>query len=184
VSTEAAFAAGIDALIAEIAGGAWFAACGTPLGAGERDDAARYAAALGFDAAPVTQAADWRQAAAVAQSAEWSRLWWEREAAEEAAVKARAAASLDAVCQLEGLSRVALAAATLAGAAAMALARAGVADEALARVAAGAAAQACHQAALARAAGASDAHVFVVKFRLFASGRFPLGVVGGQFFVL
>jgi hypothetical protein len=63
------------------------------------------------------------------------------------------------------------------------MARGGVADQALMRVAAGAAAQACHQAALARAAGAGDDHAFAQKFRLYAGGRWPLGVVGGRLFV-
>jgi hypothetical protein len=37
--------------------------------------------------------------------------------------------------------------------------------------------------ALVTAAGASDDHAFAAKFRLFAGGRWPLGVVGGRLFV-
>ena len=58
-----------------------------------------------------------------------------------------------------------------------------LADPALARVAAGAAAQACHQAALALAVAAPPEHVFAVKYRLFAAGRWPLGIVGDRCFV-
>ena len=181
---SAGFAAAIDELIAEIAAAAWFAACGEPLTEGERADAAAYAAGLGFPDLPIMPVADWRAAAAVTQRGDWSRQWWEREAAEEARLKGLASAALGEVRMLEGLSRVALAAASLAGAAALGLARGGVADEALQRVAAGAAAQACHQAGMARAAAQSPEHVFAVKFRLFAAGRWPLGIVGGRLFVL
>lgn len=178
------FESAIDDFVAEIGGAAWFAACGEPMTDGERNEAASYAAGLGFPDVPVTSAPDWRAAATVTQRSDWSRAWWEREAAEEARLKAVASAALGEERLLEGLSRVALASSALAGAAALGLARGGVADEALQRVAAGAAAQACHQAGLARAAEQSPDHVFAVKFRLFAAGRWPLGVVGERFFVL
>jgi hypothetical protein len=42
---------------------------------------------------------------------------------------------------------------------------------------------ACHQAGLVRVAGAGDDHAFQVKFRLFAGGRWPLGLVGGRFYL-
>jgi hypothetical protein len=67
------------------------------------------------------------------------------------------------------------------GAASIAAARDGVADPALSRVAAGAATQAAYQAALARAAGSPDSHPFAIKFRLFAAGRWPLGLVSDTF---
>jgi hypothetical protein len=173
-----------DGLLADIAAGAWFAACGAPLSEGERAEAARYAAGLGFVDAVVTPAGDWRAAAAVTQRPDWSRPWWEREGAEAARLLAMAASSLGAAALRDGLSRVAQASSSLAGAAALALARSGSADETLHRVAAGAAAQACHHAALARVAARGADHVFAVKFRLFAGGRWPLGVFGKQFFLL
>ncbi len=55
-------------------------------------------------------------------------------------------------------------------------------DEALSRVAAGAAAQACHLAALALAAG-KPAHGFVIKHRIFAAGRWPLGRVRERWYL-
>src|SRR5262249_44873967 len=69
------------------------------------------------------------------------------------------------------------------GEAAVAAVRDGVADPALHRVAAGAATQACYHAALALAAGRGDTHAFGAKFRLFAGGRWTLGIVGERFFV-
>jgi hypothetical protein len=71
----------------------------------------------------------------------------------------------------------------LLGAAAVAAARAGMADPSVTRVAAGAASQACDQAALALAAGADGHHPFAAKYRLFLAGRWPLGVVGSRGFV-
>lgn len=173
----------LDDLVAEIAAAAWFAACGEALTGDERDEALLLAAALGFDGIAIMPVATWREAAQVTQRADWSRAWWEREAAAEAALKDKATARFGAAALLEGVSRVALASSALGGAAAQGLARGGVADEALARVAAGAASQACHQAALARAAAAGESHAFAVKFRLYAGGRWPLGVVGGRLFV-
>ena len=69
------------------------------------------------------------------------------------------------------------------GAAAIAAERDGVADAALVRAASGAASMALHGAALARLAGQGAEHLFVRKYALFESGRWPLGVVGGLFYL-
>jgi hypothetical protein len=69
-------------------------------------------------------------------------------------------------------------------AATAALARAGIADEMLSRVATGAASQACHQRALAGAAGRGADHAFILKHLLDRGGRWLLGVVDGRRFVL
>ena len=68
-------------------------------------------------------------------------------------------------------------------AAASAAARAGVADAALIRAASGAASMALHEAALVPLAGQGSDHVFVRKYALFAAGRWPLGTVGGMFYL-
>lgn len=173
----------LDTLLAEIEGPAWFAACGAELTAAERDELCLYEAELGFVGVPLAAVVHWHDAASVARRSDWSRVWWEAESALEAQLKAASLAQYTEDALLAGLSRVTLAAAFLTGAAALALARAQVADEALMRVAAGAGAQACHQAGLARAADAGGDHAFERKFRLFAAGRWPLGIVGGRFFV-
>ncbi len=173
----------ISDCVAEIARGAWFAACGEELSESETADARLMAGAFGFAGVVLAPVAQWREAARVTQRPDWSRAWWDAESAAEAALKSGLVARFGAAAMLEHLSRVMLAAGALSGAAAMALARANVADEALARVASGAAAQACHQGALAHAAGADGAHGFAAKFRLFAGGRWPLGVVGDRLFV-
>jgi hypothetical protein len=72
----------------------------------------------------------------------------------------------------------------LQGVASTALARAGLADAGLGKSAAGSATIAVHQAALALAAGQTGAHPFAAKFRLFQTGRWPLGVYGYTFYFL
>ncbi len=49
-------------------------------------------------------------------------------------------------------------------------------DEALAKMASGAALTSIHLRALALLAGRGGRHVFVQKYALFAAGRFPLGM--------
>jgi len=163
---------------------AWFAACGTPLRDDERATAASYLAALGLPPAPIAGAATWREAVALTQREDWSRDWWQAEEIEQAALGRAAAAAKGETALLESLSRaMEETAAPIQEAADAALARAGIADAMLARVAAGAASQACHQHALAEAAGRGSGHAFAIKYRLYRGGRWLLGVVGECCFV-
>jgi hypothetical protein len=160
----------------------WFAACGAPLVAGERDDAAAYAAALGFHGVVVAPVADWRAAEAIARGAGFA-AWWAVEERDRAALLASTNTRYGFAAVMAALTRVtAAASAAVMGAASAAMARDGIADPALARAAAGAAAQAAYQAALALA-GESGDHAFAIKFRLFATGRWPLGIADGRFYV-
>ena len=169
---------------AAIARGSWFAACGEPLTASERTDAAAYLAELGMPDLAIVGVAGWHEAAAVTQHPDWSRAWWDAETRAQGELQRLAQARFGAERLLAALTQVTEGATALSGAAALALARAGIADPMLTRVASGAAAQACHQAALAIAAAAGPDHLFAIKFRLFAAGRWPLGIVGDRFFVL
>ena len=166
-----------------LAHASWFAACGEPLSDSEIADARAYVAALGQGALEIFAVPTWRDAAATAQRPDWSRDWWDEEARAQKELQHRAATRFGEAPLLSALTAVTEAADALHGAAALALGRAGIADPALTRVAAGAAAQACHQAALALAAAAGPDHLFSIKYRLFAAGRWPLGIVGGCFFV-
>jgi len=167
------------------AGAGWFAACGAQLRDGEREAAASYLAALDLPAAPIDGVADWRAAAAIAQREDWSRDWWQAEETARTTLYRDAAVALGERTLLARLSAaMAATAEAIHDAAAAALARAGIADETLARVAAGAASQACHQQALAEAAGRGADHAFAVKYRLYRGGRWLLGVVGERCFVL
>ena len=128
--------------------------------------------------------ADWPQAARTAQSPDWSHEWWNREEEERQRLLTLAASPAERSAVLSLLSEATAAASAIVhGAAAIAAARAGVADQSLIRVAAGAATQAAYQAALAELAlaEASREHAFIIKFRLYQAGRWPLGIVGDRF---
>jgi hypothetical protein len=160
----------------------WFAVVGQDLSADERREAQDYLAAIGFPDSDVAAVGDWRAAESATRDAQWSRAWWHAEERARSDLLARAGQQHGEHTLLTALSRVTLDASDVVlGAASIAISRSGIADPALARVAAGAATQASYQAALALAAEAGDAHPFAIKFRLFAAGRWPLGLVGRTF---
>lgn len=160
----------------------WFAAVGQDLSAEERREAQDYLVAIGFPEATVEPVPDWRAAEAATRDAEWSRAWWDAEERGRARLLAEAGERHGQHVLLTTLSRVTLEASDVVlGAASIAASRSGIADPALARVAAGAATQAAYQAGLALAADAGDTHPFAIKFRLFAAGRLPLGLAGQTF---
>ena len=185
--TPAAASGGVFALgrFAEAIGSAsWFAACGEPLTPAEREEAEVWMRGLGLAVDAVEPAASWSETARLAKSPDWSRVWWDAEERERKRLYDAAVNEAGEAALLGGITRVTDAATKiLHGAASVAAARAGVADPALTRVAAGAASQACYQAALALAAGSGEAHAFAAKHRLFLAGRWPLGVVGERCFV-
>jgi hypothetical protein len=160
----------------------WFAAVGQELSTDERREAQDYLAAMGFLDASIETAPDWRAAEASTRDTQWSRTWWNAEERERIRLLDQAGKVHGQHVLLTALSRVTLAASDVVlGAASIAASRSGIADPALARVAAGAATQAAYQAGLAIAAEAGDMHPFAIKFRLFAAGRWPLGLVGQTF---
>lgn len=152
---------------------AWFSALGEPLGAAEAADIDAYLAALGLvPELPPLAVTSWAQAAAIARTP--AERWWGAEEAERV--------RLERTVRLDPADREWLALTdALHGAAAVAAARSGCADQGLIRAAAGAATYAAHQYRLARAAGAGNDHAFVRKYALFSGGRWPLGVYGGRF---
>jgi hypothetical protein len=165
-----------------IPGVPWFEAVGEPLGEAEREDAIAYLSALGFPDAYVAAVATWEEAGEAATNPEWDSAWWEAEEQLRAGLTAEAVDLVGEAEVMAALTHVGASASQVVGeAAAEAVAAAGVADEELALAAAGAAIQACHQAALVLAAGAEEDHPFALKFRLFEAGRWPLGVVGTSF---
>lgn len=157
-----------------------FAAVGEPFLPSEERDAAIYAEAIGAaDRAP-TRIETWQDALQVATSPGWDRNWWDGEETARRSLHG-------AACQRFGEEAVFAALSTFMqqvslvahGPAAVAMSRSGVADPGLARAAAGAFSQSCHQAALATLAGQSE-HYFHAKFRLFQGGRWPLCLVAGR----
>lgn len=172
--------AAVHKLAATLAHESWFAALGEPLTGGEREDAAEHLAGLGFPDTPVAAVADWNAARQATTGPDWDPRWWDREETLRRERLAMAETRFGEARAMEVLTAVVAAATEVVhGAAAIAATRAGVADPALARVAAGAATQACYQAGLDRLTGGGTP--FAPKFRLFQAGRWPLGIVGGRF---
>ena len=156
----------------------WFASCGKPISDAERAAAEGYLGGLSLGAIPIEGVAGWAEAAAITQRGDWSQAWWRAEEASAKALHQSASQLLGETPLLVSLSAVTLAAANLHGNAARALSAAGIDDPTLARVAAGAAALACHQMGLAIAAQGGAEHPLALKYRLFAGGRWLLGVMG------
>ena len=127
---------------------------------------------------------DWKRAEAITRDPDWDRTWWAREEDERERLMRVARDRLGRDALLERLTAATeMASQAIHGAAAIAAERDGVADAALVRAASGAATMALHGAALARLAGQGPEHLFVRKYALFESGRWPLGVVGGLFYL-
>ncbi|HEY7759210.1 MAG TPA: hypothetical protein VIA64_07335 [Burkholderiales bacterium] len=173
------------AVLPHQADAAWFACLGLPLAAGELRDAAAYLVALGYPpSTPIRNVPDWPAALALTRDPAWDRHWWDEEQAERARLMRIAEQRLGRSALLERLSAgTELAGQVIHGAAAIATERDGdaVADAALVRAASGAASMALHMATLARLAGQGRDHLFMRKYALFESGRWPLGVVAGSF---
>lgn len=152
---------------------AWFSTLGAPLGEEELANIDAYLAGLGLAARLNPLVVDsWGQAGEMARKP--AEGWWAAEEAER--TRLEKLARLDpADCHWLALTD------TLHGAAAVAAARMGCADQALIRAAAGAAIYASHQHRLARATGCADDHPFLRKYALFAGGRWPLGLYGDRF---
>ena len=168
--------------VATLARVPWFAALGQPLGEAERADAHAYLSALGFPEARLAPVMDWTEAGEAARNPEWNTPWWEAEEQLRAGLTARAVELIEEGELTAALRHTTHTASVCAQEAADAAARrAGVADETLVRAAAGAAVQACYQAALVLAASAEDDHAFALKYRLFEVGRWPLGILGTTF---
>jgi hypothetical protein len=162
----------------------WFAAVGQPMTDSDTREAKDYAAAIGFAQARIATAGDWRAAERATRDPKWSTAWWQAEEDARAALMRQLESQLDRRALLAALTHVTNEASDVVmGAASVAASRDGVADQALARVAAGAATQAAYQAALAVAARAGTAHPFAIKFCLFAAGRWPLGIVDKALYV-
>jgi len=158
----------------------WFASCGNPHTPDELAAGRRYLEGLGMPAMPIERVVDWTDAAATTQRPDWSQDWWRADDAAAKALHRIAAQLLGETPLLVSLSAVTLAAQNLHANASVAMAGAGLDDPTLSRVAAGAAALACHQMGLAIAAQGGAEHPLALKYRLFAGGRWLLGVMGDR----
>jgi hypothetical protein len=174
--------AALNSLRGEARAASWFAALGEPLTGGDRADAEAYAAALDLGPLALEQARHWPEAERLLKVPHGSG-WWDREEALRRAWLAEAERRYPEHAFWTALTELTTEAGDLAhGKAASAAARMGNAAAASIHVAAGAASHAVYQLAVARLAG-DGASLFESKFRLFAAGRWPLGVVDSRLFV-
>ena len=170
----------LDALRTEVRAASWFAALGEPLTEGDRVDAEAYAAALAFDGMEIGVAHDWPEAERLLKAPDWMATWWDREEALRRELLGEAEALYPERTLWSSLTELTSEAGDLVhGKAATAATRMGNAARASIHVAAGAASQAVYQLAVARLAGHA-ASPFESKFRLYAAGRWPLGIVGNK----
>jgi hypothetical protein len=183
--SDADAAAALDRFAARLAAHPWFSVLGEPPTDAEEADARAYVEGMGAGDFGIAWAGDLNAAAALLQRADHAPAWMAAEAAEVQRLSSLANAALGEVEATDRLNRVMHRASDAAmGPAAVACVRAGIASEALPRVAAGSAAQAAHGMALVVAAKAGERHPFAARFSLFAGGRWPLGAAGGRFHLL
>jgi hypothetical protein len=154
----------------------WFAATGLPFS----DDERRALAEL---APRIARVGGWAQARAVADDAR-ANAAYDADAREAAALKAQAESAAGSPAVLRALSAVVdEGLPVFFGCAEAALARAGLHDEELSRVAAGAVGEAVYRAALA-AATAHPAHRFIGVAAAYAIGRWPLARIDDVLYML
>ena len=161
----------------------WFANLGLPLSAADLRHAQAYLAALGYASdTQIERVASWREAGQIIRDPCWDRTWWQHEEQERERLMEQAAALVGECALRERLSAATMLTDDPLPAAAAA-ARSDDADQALIRAAAGAVALSLHQAALAGLARSGPDHLFMRKYRIVESGRWPLCVLRGVFYL-
>jgi len=173
-------------LAAEFAEMAWFSRLGAKPSDDDRRCAADYCAKLGFRRTVQVWLHDLGAAEGVLQRDESMPEWQRAERDAAAALTQAAASALGETRANEAVNRAMLSASDAAMEAARRIFPAqGRHDEALMRVAAGAAARAAGEYALVFLGGADPGgHAFAAKQRLYAAGRWPLITVEDQFALL
>jgi len=159
----------------------WFANLGAPASADDVAAAETYMASLGFpDIAPAFLD-DPRDVQEAVSDLDVNDTVWDAEEQLRAALTVQLVDILgEEVTQMVMAHLASETGDVLMDAARVAAVHAGFEDEDFLQAAFGAAAQACHQAALVALAGEPD-HPFSHRFRLFELGRWPLAVAGRSF---
>ncbi|RKQ96714.1 hypothetical protein [Maricaulis maris] len=166
----------------------WFVRLGEPLDERELFLARAYLDGLGFPDAEPASLADWDEAAGAAETLDRDPVSWEAEEMLRTGLVSRVLERLDEEAVHAALSMVAQKTGDSArdiveDAAAMD----DVEDMALVNAAAGALAQAANGAALvilAEAEADDPPHPFLARWRLFARGRWPVGLAGSTYNIL
>jgi hypothetical protein len=162
----------------------WFSKLGEPITPDARRTLLDYVRGLGITPnLELEQVSSWTGARRIITNTEWDRRFWEAEQLEKRRLFAKARAQrgapelvLEKSCALETSAAV-------HGAAALEATRAACTDVGLIGAAAGAASEALFLAELAELAGECLPHPFLLKKSLFAAGHWPLGALGGRYYV-
>lgn len=166
----------------------WFSRLGEPLDAREQHLARIYLDGLGFPEAEPAVLTGWDEAAGAAETLDRDPMAWEAEEMLRTSLAAQALERLDEQAMATALAMVAQKTGdTARDAVEDAAALADVTDLDLVHAAAGALAQAANGAALvvmAEAENDDDPHPFLARWRLFARGRWPVGLAGSTFNIL
>ena len=166
----------------------WFSRLGEPLDEREQHLARIYLDGLGFPEAEPAVLTSWDEAAGAAETLDRDPVAWEAEEMLRTSLAAQALERLDEQAVATALAMVAQKTGdTARDAVEDAAAIADVEDMDLVHAAAGALAQAANWAALvvmAEAEDDDDPHPFLARWRLFARGRWPVGLAGSTFNIL
>ena len=160
----------------------WFRYVGEPLEKEVLDKAEAYLSALGFPEATPAAVEDWQEAAYSLETNDFNSPFWEVEQQLMAALAVEVTDTIDPELLEMVLAHVTSVASEYVGEGVLAAAeRWGLEDEGLMKAAIGEGVQACYQAALVIAAGVEDDHPFSLKFQIYETGWWPLGVMGNTF---
>jgi hypothetical protein len=176
-----AFAEGLNA-------NTWFSRLGEPLDSRDRTLARAYLDGLGFPEAEPVLLSDWGEAATAAESLDRDPIGWEAEEMLRAGLISRVLERLDEEAVNVALSQVGSKThESSRDAVEEAASIDDIEDMELVHAAAGALAQAANGAALVIMAEAEDddpPHPFLARWRLFARGRWPVGLAGASYNIL
>ncbi|WP_417469324.1 hypothetical protein [Maricaulis sp.] len=166
----------------------WFARLGEPLDPRDRTLARAYLDGLGFPEAEPALLSDWGEAATAAESLDRDPIGWEAEEMLRAGLISRVLERLDEEAVNVALSQVGSKThESSRDAVEEAASMDDIEDMELVHAAAGALAQAANGAALVILAEAEDdepPHPFLARWRLFARGRWPVGLAGASYNIL
>jgi hypothetical protein len=160
----------------------WFHRLGQPLGGITTGLAEDYVSLLGFPGTWVASVADWEHAAIAAENPEINSDSWEAEEQLRVHLTSEATMIFGEQELHDALEAITITAGPIIfDAAANAAAMWGVDDDGIVEACAGAALQACYNAALVIVAEEEETHPCALKFGLFEAGHWPIGIVGQSF---
>jgi hypothetical protein len=162
----------------------WFRTLGDRPYAETQTVARDYCDLLGFPEADPVFLPEWEDAAAAAENTDYNSPAWEAEEQQRAVLTSDV---LDLIAEdvLEMvMTHMASALTPVINAAAQEAAEfLRIDDEEFVRAAAGAAVQACYQAALVGLVSPEDEHPFAKRFEVFEAGHWPIAIIGNSFLI-